>query len=412
MKSKSTFHEERKNLEDVAEVFYTDPEDGRSRDGSVSADRYRLPLSDRAKNVNGLHGGAEDLDAPIEQSSRIDLGVIASVVRGPTKSHDLSAWLEAELGLDVEQAWDAVSSDKEARARTAAAIAELGAEYFAVYLPWHQYADSEQTPWGMYLNVERVLMLAVEMSARAQQQGHAISREHSLRLAFYVMYRHELFHFHVERFATRHEVLARIATYRPYDFEVFRPLAWTSSWLEEALANAVVLESKLVKGRVGLDTAAFQKLVGSFFDDMPPGYRDYRCTELGGTEEAHHLLAAQIIDASQSPTFSVTSIALPKNEYDVDPQKVPGFLTYRESFVSQFQFATPEMRKVKTWLQRNGFVHSGPGPGDHEVWTHQASGKRVQINRVRKECDVASMKAIASAVGVNLRALANAIRAG
>ena len=101
----------------------------------------------------------------------------------------------------------------------------------------------------MYLNVERVLMLAVEMCTRAQRQGHAISRRQSLRLAFYVPYRHELFHFHVERFATRHEVLARTAVYKPYDFDVFRPLAWTSTWLEEALANAVVLESKLVKDR-------------------------------------------------------------------------------------------------------------------------------------------------------------------
>ena len=35
----------------------------------------------------------------------------------------------------------------------------------------------------------------------------------------------------------------------------------------------------------------------------------------------------EIIDATEYPTFSVTSIALPKNEYDVDPRKVPGFLT-------------------------------------------------------------------------------------
>ena len=68
-------------------------------------------------------------------------------------------------------------------------------------------------------------------------------------LLFCAVYRHELFHYHVERFATRLEVLYRHPTYRPYVEDVRHKVAGTSRWLEEALAQAVVLNSSLVSKR-------------------------------------------------------------------------------------------------------------------------------------------------------------------
>lgn len=146
------------------------------------------------------------------------------------------------------------------------------------------------------------------------------------------------------------------------------------------------------------------------FDRFGPGYRDYRCSLFGGPDNAHRVLAAQIATQQVNPPFASTALALPKLEYSADDRIVPGYLTWRPSFVSRFQLGTPPMRKLRTWAQRNGFTFVGPGPGDHERWRHDASGEIVQFNPDGKDSDIASLKAIARRTGQNLRQLVDAIR--
>jgi len=72
------------------------------------------------------------------------------------------------------------------------------------------------------------------------------------RLLWWLTYRHELFHFHVELFATRLESALRRPVYRPYVERVRGPKVRTAEWWEEALAQAVVIKSAMVKRALGI----------------------------------------------------------------------------------------------------------------------------------------------------------------
>ncbi len=139
------------------------------------------------------------------------------------------------------------------------------------------------------------------------------------------VYRHELFHYETERFATKLE----LTTHHPHYInlgEINKQVAFTKDWLEEALAESAVLSSRLIKNRTKIDSKLFRKIYEYDLRFMPPGYADYACTSYGGPYRAHTYFAGQIIEMMRHPTIEPTDMLTIKNEFSSDDYAVPLYL--------------------------------------------------------------------------------------
>lgn len=401
MKSSGTFQEERNLLLDLPGVLgqeHTQNGEGASPGRPVFDPLRDYPLPDFLPREPDLNVGippGDDEPYPISGTSSV-LRPIDIRLPSSLNPEALKGLLEELLGIEIQGIM--ATSREGSEARIAKVVEQYGIEAFATYLPWHLHHHGR---WGMYFFLEPLIDWATDMQRSARRFEVTLDDSTALRLAFYSVYRHELFHFHVEWFAVRQEVLQRKAVYLPYDKEVFQKVANTEDWLEEALAQATVLESTLVAKKLHLSKASYRKLLETEFRRCGPGYRDFECAKFGGPEEAHKLLAAQIVSASQTPKSHATEPYTPKHEYRVDPRKVPAYLVWNPTYVSRFQWATPKLHKVTKYLKEQGFVHDGPGPGDHERWKH--GRQTVHVNSRRGECDIASLKAIARILNKPLR---------
>jgi hypothetical protein len=198
----------------------------------------------------------------------------------------------------------------------------MGSEAFGKYLPMHRFFKNKHNGWGIYLFPEIIGPHVRQLFIHFKD---LISFQHLLEYYIWCIYRHELFHFHTEHFATGMEVLMRKPYYLNYQNQIYRKLAKTEHWLEESLAEASVLESRLVANRIGLNARLRKKIYKYDLDQMPPGYRDYHCKKYGGPKEAHKYLAAQIIhltETSPKPTLINTI----KRDFGQDDKKVPVYM--------------------------------------------------------------------------------------
>jgi hypothetical protein len=416
MRSRNTFAEEMQSLGGIPGLLYEGEPPANDSVGRYPSGLLEQVYGDlEAENVRSTAdlGTAGLLDAsiyPFLNTGRVygEFEVaIASSVGGPGGGR-LETWIQDELGIDIGSAILAAEGDQAHGDRIAAATAQFGSESFGCYLPWHIYGRSRRTPWGMYFFLEPLIDWAAEIRRQASFLEMKLSRSNVLCLAFYVCYRHELFHFHVEWFSTRQEALQRRPIYRPYDAAVFSKTLGSPNCLEEALAQAVVLQSSLVANRLGLPKDSYRELLETEFGTFGPGYRDFACAKFGGPSMAHKLLAAQIATANKSPGFHSTEASTPKREYSLAPRIVPGYLVWLPSTVSRFQLATPRRKKLEQYLRKKKFIYAGPGPGDHELW--KFGKETVQINYNNGECDLASLKAVAKVLGKSVYEVKREIR--
>ncbi|HOF40708.1 MAG TPA: hypothetical protein PLD73_11585 [Candidatus Hydrogenedentes bacterium] len=315
----------------------------------------------------------------------------------------LAEVLYETLGIDARQLGEGNS-----RLLNLANLTErFGTEAFGAYLPWHAFAKSRRTPWGMYLFLD--LLLAWAASLYDKWPASKPTFLYVLRLVIQIVYRHELFHYHVERFSTRHEIMIRQPVYRPYTEKVIPAVARTEHWLEEALAQAVVLNSRLVTNRAGMQIAALQKLLVPEFKCFPAGYCHFECLAYGGPDIAHRVFASQILTATTSRESFVTDIAVPKTEYSDDDKKVPGYLAWRPDVFSRFQLATPKVNRFWRFANRNNVTTVRQGPGDHQVL--EVGGERFQLNVINGHVDKASLKKLAKIRNCSVFSLIQAINA-
>ena len=279
-------------------------------------------------------------------------------------------------------------------------VAAFGSGAFASYLPWHIYAQSKRTPWGIYLFAEPLLLWAHELTKTAKACGQHFTYEEGLSLAVQAAYRHELFHYHVERFAIRSEVLERRPVYLPYRANVFIRNRNTSDWLEEALAQAVVLKSMLVANRVlRLPAKQWRTVLFKEFAKFGAGYRDHECKHVGGIDNAHVLLASQIQTASRTPAFSSTAQFTPRAECGTPDRMVPGYIMAMPNMLSQFQLAGPNERMWGRFAKANGISPELPsGVGDHKEVKYGRQKAQINYNR-NGEMDLASLKAARKILG-------------
>lgn len=418
MRSDSTFAEEMESVGGIPGVLYEslgqyDEENGRpplagldvvhgSSDEDLSADPGSL--ADQRSTAPDLDGRRWLQGTPYVVDD-IDIRVITDKeTGGPGKLNELIA---DRCGIDVETAVGRALRDHAGRFALAEAVTDFGTESLGEYLPWHAFARSTSTPWGMYFFPEALIYWAADIWEAAHRLFPTITPSDALWIAFYVTYRHELFHFHVERFAIRQEVLQRRPVFRPYLSRVRRVVTQTEDWLEEALAQAVVLSSTLVANRVGLKMKQLRDILRPLFDRFPDGYRHFRCKRMGGVTKAHKLLGAQVVSGAVDPGFIATELATPKREYGESPSKTPGYLVFAPKALSRFQLPRPARKRCKRYLRGQGWHYIGPGPGDHERW--KVNGHTIHVNFRKGEADLASLKAIAGASGMPVAQLVDAM---
>jgi hypothetical protein len=310
--------------------------------------------------------------------------------------------LHQVTGVDVETLFESWTSGKDLGAPPLPTLTtDHGTDAFGSYLPWHAFGDSHETPWGIYIYFENL----AQWTANVWQYSKTLPKPKPqpsdvFCLLFFAVVRHELFHYHVERFATRLEVLLRRPVYRPYVEDVRMKLANSPRWLEEALAQAVVLNSRLLTTRSGFTAAKAQRVLTPEFHSFGPGYRDFECETFGGPEAAHRYLAAQVarsvVDLPRGT--EATGFATPLKEYYSSSFEPPGYLLWSPAILSQFQLPTPKRPQFERYARKHKIRHHGFGPGDHQVWIVQ--GKKVHVNYKRGELDLASLKAVARVVGM------------
>ena len=302
------------------------------------------------------------------------------------------------FGIDLEEELEGIASGRAGNIGAQRQIVEeFGMEALGTYCPWHAFGHSFEMPWGIYMHIERLLLEA----ARLHVSGEFLPKPKPsllavLRLLWWLTFRHELFHYHVEMFATRLESSLRSAVYRPYVECVRQKTIHTPECWEEALAQAVVLESKMVKRALGVGSAFMYDNVVRYFDTFPMPYKNFRCPEVGGPDNAHRLFSAQIARKQIviPPQEWNTGIALAKTEYSTDSTAVPGYLLIRPTFLSRFQLQTPRMSDVEAFVKQHGTIDE-KAPGDHK--RAKINGQTIQLNRAKRgnTIDLASAKALA-----------------
>ncbi len=278
-----------------------------------------------------------------------------------------------------------------------------------MYLPFHAFFGSRSTPWGIYLVPEKMMAVARLL----HDDGTFLpSPKPSLtavfRMLWWITWRHELFHYQVERFATRQEICGFEPIYRHYVDDHIPTVRGTDDWLEEALAQAVVVDSQMVKRALGLKSEFIENYLKPYLRTFPPGYRNFECKGYESVTEAHISLAAQVL--LDVPPGVTTSQFTPLMEYVTSARRVPACLVFTPTFTSRFQLATPTMKEMLRYCSKRGYPVDEKAKGDHKrVFIN---GTWVQLNRSgsRKEGDLASLKGLAKAEGLTLFDLMRQIR--
>ena len=209
---------------------------------------------------------------------------------------------------------------------TADLAVELGDDCFGMYLPMHAFYRSTKTPWGIYLFPSLLKDRAQWLFEKCHNDFPELKLEDYIRVKVHGTFRHEVFHYQVESFATKLEILTRTPVYKPYNRKVKRNVRGTEDWLEEALAESAVHKSKFIGGKTGLSRSFITKVLQTCSDHKPDGYRHYNCKKFGGPEKAHLLFAAQIAGQQVNPDLIATSIATVKQEFMENGLAVPIYI--------------------------------------------------------------------------------------
>jgi hypothetical protein len=175
----------------------------------------------------------------------------------------------------------------------------------------------------------------------------------------------------------------------------------TEDWLEEALAQAVLVESTMLKKALGVTKPFIEEHLKPYLRTFPPGYRDFDKPGGMSATVAHQKLAADVLDYAPG----VTSLFTPYMEYTTGFSRVPVYLVFSSAFASKFQLATPTLQRTLKYFRQRGYPVDEEAKGDHKrVFVN---GRSVQLNRSRsrKEVDLASIKDIAKCEGITTHEL-------
>jgi len=269
----------------------------------------------------------------------------------------------------------------------------------------HYFAESSASPWGIYLFLENIIDFALWLSDSIWPKPDLAA---CFALAWNITYRHELFHYHVERYAIKGEVYARRRMYLSYDQYVV--MADPNHSIEEALAQNVVLRSRLISRRTVLPRSTWEPGVVRLFKSFAEPYSLFDCSDWNGPENAHALLAGRVAEGVPNAKPH-PGIVVPKLEYQANDREVPGYVLAHPALISRFQLQTPKRHLTDAFLRRLPARQDGHGVGDHQVWILQNWGEaKVTVNYTHNnELDLVSMKRLATVLSMTVFELQRAI---
>ena len=189
-----------------------------------------------------------------------------------------------------------------------ALVSDIGREAFGMYLSMHYYFKSKKNPWGIYLFADVILLWAEKLyNDKGKSLGLSIEE---VQYAFtYAVFRHNLFHFQVERYSTEIEILTHKVNFRQYKKNVYWPTKHSEDWLEKILAEVTVLNTLEMLKKTDLISEEFRKLYEFDLKKMPSGYKHYHCNKYGGPRNAISIFASQIaqckIDVIPAPPAQI-----------------------------------------------------------------------------------------------------------
>jgi len=317
-------------------------------------------------------------------------------------------------------------------------IGDLGLDCYAAYLPIHFFfgGNRSDTDWGIYISESGVMRLAAVLEFGFRRVCGPVPEDKASRfvsLAYQVLLRHELEHFKIESFALNAEMFMQKAVYVPYLLHIYTQLYYYEECLEEALANATVLNSRVIKDMVrdmygaGPEilkaTPPWQYAISShFFDLQFGGYRNYdlRCGFPGADRgrwavgrgedsayrQAMNYLCNQMIDGSPKPATQVPFYAFPPDNFflraeNLVPIHVVRSIPPEKSFL---QLATPTRGIWERFLGELDFYPDGRGKGDHDVWrSANPKWQDVTLNYHGKELDLNSYRSTLRTLKINTR---------
>jgi len=190
-------------------------------------------------------------------------------------------------------------------------INEQGNDFLGLYAPMHAYYENENYPWGIYLFPESIKQAALNLQRNPILPFHPL--QDYIKLMVYAIFRHELFHYQVEKFATQQEISQGRNLYLPYHKTVYCHYYLTEHCLEEALAEHTVHKSRFLQNQVGMNHTDVLKILETHSNSLPAGYRDYKCLKYSNEKKAHQLLAYQI--CRTTPDNKINTI---NNLFDVN----------------------------------------------------------------------------------------------
>lgn len=152
--------------------------------------------------------------------------------------------------------------------------------------------------WGIYIGRECWLQIATYLHANGIPAPEAVDE------AFLMLYRHEYFHFEVDKAVVILERAVGKSTGKFEDHWITYHRANNPSLLEEALANAHALKHA---GKVNPDyTRQTEQLVEAWMRRQPPGYRDFaQVSQYGQTGPARSQLLSEIMGVHRGSTTFV-----------------------------------------------------------------------------------------------------------
>lgn len=310
-----------------------------------------------------------------------------------------------EFGLDIDAIIGATWESKTYQRTLKKALERFGAEALGYFLPWHCSPQGKKDPWGVHLNIGPIVAYGKVLADELPKAGISLpSKTEYAQLSMELVLRHELFHFRVERFAITQEVIQRRPVFRPYARNVYRKMARTPLWLEEALAEASVLGSLEKRPIQEFDGKALRNALIPLFKQRGPGYGDFECVVCGGPSFAHKMLGAQLVSGQSLPDFYLTDVAWPESQSLDCPAspRPPVYMEFLKKGGSQFQLSLPKRIKTERFLAKCGYkIDKRFGVGDHYVYKNEF-GDKVTINFKHGVLDIASAKALARLVEMNL----------
>ena len=319
---------------------------------------------------------------------------------------------------------------------------ELGIEAYATYLPIHFFPEGHwrhrKPGWGIYVSeagVWHVARMIEDGFVRSYGTPRAEDRPLLLRIAFEVLLRHEMEHFKVESFALSAELQRRKPLYVPYLMSVSADTYESDFCLEESLANATVLDSRVIKTLVHTlyperkPKDWHEVLARALFAKQRYAYSNYdfrrdwheestqsrrRLVHLSNRprRDAMNYLCNQIVTGEVQPSGDILPFyAFPPDNFFLRAESLVPVYVLKDlpEDISFIHFPTPTRTVWELFLRQIGFTPTDKGKGDHRVW-ERPGFDRITNNFHGKELDPNSFSSARRSLGITRKEFDQAVR--